>query len=99
MFLFFRMTKSRKIFYAQSEGRGFHTGSVYCGPSFIVGEAAAVGGIADLRQPRHEWQGGADSAVRLMSGTHGACRSRSFVLMAHVEIADTPLIVAIGSLW
>jgi hypothetical protein len=33
-----------------------------------------------------------------MSGTDEACRSRSFVLMAHVEIADTPMIVAIGNL-
>ena len=28
-FLFFRLTKSRKIFYAQSQGRGFHTGSTH----------------------------------------------------------------------
>ena len=49
------------------------------------------GWIADLRQPRDERQGDADAAVRLMSRTGEACRSRSF--------DDTPLIDPIGNLW
>ena len=39
--LFFRLTKSRKIFYAQSESRGFHTGA--------PGDRQGVGGASPLR--------------------------------------------------
>jgi len=45
------MTKSRKIFYAQSEGRGFHTGSVDGGPSFIVRKSPAVGVLHSVLTP------------------------------------------------